>query len=1267
IHGTNDAPVLSASTASATEDGSSVTGQMSATDVDTGDTQIYSLGRAAPAGFTLNSDGSWSFDPTDTAYQHIAAGATERVTIPVTVTDGTDTDTQNLVITVTGTNDRAVYTGSTTGSVTEDHLSMSGKLETAWHNVDVTDPDTGQGQVVAIEVGGVLHQLPANFASTVQGTYGSFHTTHGTDGHDKWMYFADNANPAIQGLKTGENLGETAVLVTQDGTRVPISVTIQGHEDGVIIDTPPSTAGWLGEVIEDSKTRVSGQLQAHDTDTHDSVSFTPQTTTNAYGTFKVDASGHWAFALDNTAAQGMQAGQRHAMGFDIEAVSSDGSKATQHVEIFARGTNDAPVLSASTAAATEGGRRVTGRMTATDVDTGDTQHFSTAQPVDGFTMNADGSWTFDPTVAAYKGIPDGQTRDVTVAVTVTDKTGATDTRNLVITVTGANNSARIAGADTGSVTEDVGPGHHTSLAVISTSGALTITDPDPGEAVFTARTGVVGTYGTFSVDTAGHWTYEANNRQAAVQGLKHNSAPLTDTFTVTSKDGTHHDVTISIYGTNDAPLAVSQQGAVKEGATQTGHLSVLDVDAGDTHQFTTTAHVPGFVLNTDGSYTFDASGADYQGLKEGEVKPIDIPVTITDSEGLTDSFTFHWAVTGTNDAPRLTVSVPQLSTPEDTPITIRLSDLHYADPDGDPLDHLTVLEVPYASQGVLMLNGVQVAANTQVSAADLKAGNLVFQPATDVHRTDTYFRFTTNDGHTDSNPARAHINITPVNDAPTASAGDLGQTTQNTPRTFTESELVQTVHGADVDTGDTLGVHSVQVDPSYGSFARHGAGQWIFTPAVGAHHDNIPITVVIQDRAGATASATATLDVVQTYRPPDLAVHVDIGNGRTIPAAGSGSGSSTGNSFQGGYNHHLDQMMQQLQRDHGGHVVRHVHDEVKGSEHGDRIFILDNMRDEEINMEKGSDLFYLRGTTHEKIEGKEGRDTLILGSYDSSRHGAHSWRHIPEIKDVENIMTNDGVWVKGGPPPGFDARYFQANPPSPPPHYAYDLDVRVTDHVAGSSVVGIRISRLAAGLGLLDHLGHPVSQNQDGSYTIDPSHPDVTLISDHHLSQQPSFQTDVTTQNAAMGIQTVTTQLANGHVDHVDSPIVSHDEPISPVVESVFVVFEDDQGASGASDAQSDVLAPETENPYLLSVGIHETHPGAGASDPIQADPYLDAVGVDATAGPFQETSEVDPDVLEGIDVDAVDDDGAGDVPDPLQDIPDIFDITNDTDDTQNG
>ncbi len=103
IGGTNDRPVLSAATAAVTEDGRVATGQMSATDVDKGDTRAFSIGQPVD-GLTMNKDGSWSFDPGHTAYQHLAAGQTEQITVPVTVTDSSGaTDTQNLVITVTGT------------------------------------------------------------------------------------------------------------------------------------------------------------------------------------------------------------------------------------------------------------------------------------------------------------------------------------------------------------------------------------------------------------------------------------------------------------------------------------------------------------------------------------------------------------------------------------------------------------------------------------------------------------------------------------------------------------------------------------------------------------------------------------------------------------------------------------------------------------------------------------------------------------------------------------------------------------------------------------------------------------------------------------------------------------------------------------------------------------------------------------------------------------------------------------------------------------
>ncbi|NSM23044.1 hypothetical protein HT094_01110, partial [Shewanella sp. ZOR0012] len=76
-------PVLTAQSQSVTEDGSLLTGQMVATDVDTGDHTLPSVSPMRSMAFTLNADGSYSFEPIDAAYQTLAQGLTETLTIPV--------------------------------------------------------------------------------------------------------------------------------------------------------------------------------------------------------------------------------------------------------------------------------------------------------------------------------------------------------------------------------------------------------------------------------------------------------------------------------------------------------------------------------------------------------------------------------------------------------------------------------------------------------------------------------------------------------------------------------------------------------------------------------------------------------------------------------------------------------------------------------------------------------------------------------------------------------------------------------------------------------------------------------------------------------------------------------------------------------------------------------------------------------------------------------------------------------------------------------
>ena len=88
-----------------------------------------------------------------------------------------------------------------------------------------------------------------------------------------------------------------------------------------------------------------------------------------------------------------------------------------------------------------------------------------------------------------------------------------------------------------------------------------------------------------TIDAAGAWTYTLDNANAAVQALPLD-ATLNDTVTVTAIDGTTHDITITITGTNDAAViagvdtgGVTEDGGVAE--VVSGTLTISDVDTGE--------------------------------------------------------------------------------------------------------------------------------------------------------------------------------------------------------------------------------------------------------------------------------------------------------------------------------------------------------------------------------------------------------------------------------------------------------------------------------------------------------------------------------------------------------------------------------------------------------------------------------------------------------------------------------------------------------------
>lgn len=157
----------------------------------------------------------------------------------------------------------------------------------------------------------------------------------------------------------------------------------------------------------------------------------------------------------------------------------------------------------------------------------------------------------------FRGLGEGQTAKITFTYTLSDGQGGSDTAQATITINGSNDAAIITGPITGTVLEAGAANNGDSTA----TGNLSSDDPDDNDTDDSWNS--VGSggatehgYGTYAVTSSGNWTYTLNNSHASVQALA-SGQTLSDSFTVTTKDGTPQVVTVTINGANDAPAAVN--------------------------------------------------------------------------------------------------------------------------------------------------------------------------------------------------------------------------------------------------------------------------------------------------------------------------------------------------------------------------------------------------------------------------------------------------------------------------------------------------------------------------------------------------------------------------------------------------------------------------------------------------------------------------------------------------------------------------------------
>ena len=206
------------------------------------------------------------------------------------------------------------------------------------------------------------------------GSYGTF----SVDADGNYTYVLDTSLPAVQALGPTDSLTDTFTVTVTDNHGGSSSTVVTMSVNGGGNDAPTVTAATAS--IGEDTAGVSGTLPAPvDPDVHDVVTFVPQTgTAGLYGTFTVDADGHYTYTLNNAlpAVQGLGAGESLTDTFTFTVSDGRGGTGSNTLTVTINGSNDAPVVTAATASIVEDTANINGTLPApTDPDLHDTVSF----------------------------------------------------------------------------------------------------------------------------------------------------------------------------------------------------------------------------------------------------------------------------------------------------------------------------------------------------------------------------------------------------------------------------------------------------------------------------------------------------------------------------------------------------------------------------------------------------------------------------------------------------------------------------------------------------------------------------------------------------------------------------------------------------------------------------------------------------------------------------------------------------------------------------
>ena len=407
--------------------------------------------------------------------------------------------------------------------------------------------------------------------------------------------------------------------------------------------------------------------------------------------------------------------------------------------------------------------------------------------------------------------------------TVSDGNGGSATGTVNVTVNAVNDNP-VAVADSLTTDEDT--------AGMTVDVTANDTDIDAGTILSVVAGNPTATHGTVVNNNDGTFTYTPD---ADFNG--------SDSFTYDLSDGTTGTATgtvnITVTPINDDPVAVDDSVTTDEDSSvSTGNVKSNDSDVdGDSLTATLLANASNGNVVANGS---GGSGAGFTYTPDADFNGSDsFTYTLNDGNGSTAIGTVNITVNPVNDDP--VAVADSLTTAEDTAGTT--VDVTANDTD---VDAGTVLSVvagnPTAAHGTVVNNN---------------DGTFTYTPNADFNGSDS-FTYTLSDGSTGTATGTVNVTVTPVNDAPSASADAFPA------GVATLAVLDVLANDTDVD-GDNLTITAVSTGDR-ASTITHDGSNVSFTD--GAGEGTTTFTYDIEDGNGGTATGISVTVTVTANIPP---------------------------------------------------------------------------------------------------------------------------------------------------------------------------------------------------------------------------------------------------------------------------------------------------------------------------------------------------------------------------------------------------------------